>query len=85
MDLLREPTPGVREALNVAESFGLSMPKYDTRHTADADMADHIGAQGPASTSHRRSSQSGRAAINQLQTLVTCQVAAIACSCSALL
>jgi hypothetical protein len=42
MDLLRELAPDVREAMNVAESFGLSMPEHDARHTADAEMADHI-------------------------------------------
>jgi hypothetical protein len=37
------PTMGLlREALNIAESFGLSMPEHDARHTADAPMADHI-------------------------------------------
>jgi hypothetical protein len=42
MDLLRELAPDVREAMNVAESFGLSTPEHDARHTADAEMADHI-------------------------------------------
>jgi hypothetical protein len=42
MDLLREIAPDVREALNVVESFGLPMPAHDARHTADAEMADHI-------------------------------------------
>jgi hypothetical protein len=37
------PTMGLlREALNIAESFGLSMPEHDARPTADAAMADHI-------------------------------------------
>jgi hypothetical protein len=42
MDLLRELAPDAREALNVSESFGLSMPEHDARHTADDEMADHI-------------------------------------------
>ncbi len=42
MDELRKLAPDVREAMNFAESFGLSMPEHDARHMADAEMADHI-------------------------------------------
>ncbi len=48
LDLLREIAPDVREALNLAEAFGMEAPVHDLRGRADAATAEHIAKQLPA-------------------------------------
>ena len=48
LDLLRQIAPDAREALNLADAFGIEPPPHDLRDRTDAEAASYIALQVPA-------------------------------------
>ena len=53
LDLLREIAPDLREALNIAEAFGMEPPAQNLREQVDAGTVEHIADQVPTSGPRR--------------------------------